>query len=252
MTAWIVAGIAALATAGGSATSVATPMDAAKVVARVQKRYDQTSDLRARFSQSLTHATFGRTTRSDGEVLIKKPGKMRWNYEKPEVQMYLAAGAVLWLYQPEDKQAIKQDLKTSSLPAAVAFLMGKGRLTDEFDVSLANKVPAAAPQGAATDQILSLRPKQGRGQGQYKSIFFVVDPQTDLVKQSVLVDAQGNVNSIVFSDMKTNTRLADTLFRWSPPPGIKIVDAAAAATASSPTTSGTAPATGGTDSRRKP
>ena len=61
---------------------------------------------------------------------MKKPGRMRWNYQKPDPKMYLADGDTLWLYEPEDKQAFKQDLKASQLPAALAFLTGKGKLTD--------------------------------------------------------------------------------------------------------------------------
>jgi len=96
------------------------------VVEKVQKRYDSASDFRAHFSQTLTNPTFKRKSTSSGEVLLKKPGRMRWNYQKPEPKMYLADGELLWLYEPEDKQAFKQDLKASQLPAALAFLTGKG------------------------------------------------------------------------------------------------------------------------------
>jgi hypothetical protein len=40
--------------------------------------------------------------------------------------MFLYNEQVLWLYEPSEKQAFKQDRKTSQLPAALAFLMGKG------------------------------------------------------------------------------------------------------------------------------
>ncbi len=213
--------VAALAGKAEPAPGPAARLDLAVVVERMQKRYDQAADFRARFTQNLTNPTFGRTTVSSGEVLIKKPGRMRWNYEKPESQMYLATGQLLWLYQPDDKQAFKQDLKASQLPASVAFLMGKGKLGDEFEITLANKLPAGS--SAATDYLLSLKPKQP--QGQYKAIYFVVDPDSYLVKRSVLIDAQGVVNEITFSDAKVNTKLGDALFKWSPPPGIKVVDA---------------------------
>jgi outer membrane lipoprotein carrier protein len=191
------------------------------VVERVQKRYDTASDFRAQFSQTLTNVTFKRTSTLSGEVMLKKPGRMRWNYQKPEPKMYLADGDLLWLYEPEDKQAFKQELKSSQLPAALAFLTGKGKLSEEFDITLA---ASPAPYGKPRDYVLALRPRQA--QPQIKELTFVVDPDTFQVKESVLVDGQGNVNDMVFSDIKINTGLPDATFRWSPPAGVRVIDTA--------------------------
>ena len=193
-------------------------VDVPAVIARVQTLYDQAKDFRAHFSQKYSRAVVGRVTVSSGEVVFKKPGRMRWDYTQPEARMFLSTGQVLWLYEPSEKQAFKQDLKTSQLPAALAFLMGKGRITDEFDVTAS----ADTRYGRPEDYRLALRPKQP--QSTYKSILFVVDAREFTVRESVLVDQQGNVNHFVFSDFKINTRVPDALFRWSPPAGIRVVD----------------------------
>jgi outer membrane lipoprotein carrier protein len=190
------------------------------VVDKIQKRYDGAKDFRARFTQTLTNAAFGRKTSSSGEVLLKKPGRMRWNYTSPEPKMYLADGATLWLYEPEDKQAFKQDLKSSQLPAALAFLTGTGKLSAEFDISFAK----AAAYGSPSDYVLALSPKAA--QAQVKSILFVVDPTTFDVRETVIHDPQGNVNDLTFSDLRFNTALPDATFKWSPPAGVRLVDAA--------------------------
>ena len=52
-----------------------------------------------------------------------------------------------------------------------------------------------------------------------KSILFVVDPKEFLVRESVLVDAQGNTNHFTFDGVEVNTKVADSLFKWSPPAG---------------------------------
>ncbi len=190
------------------------------VVDRMQKRYEQASDFHAHFSQALTNPTFGRTTVSSGEVQVKKPGRMRWDYDKPEKKMYLANGRALWMYEPDERQVVKADLKTSQLPAALSFLMGSGKLVDEFEIIFAKDIPF----GTATDYKLSLKAKQP--QSTYKSIYFLVDPETYLVKQSVLIDTQGLINAITFSDVKVNSKLADSLFKWSPPAGVRVIDPA--------------------------
>jgi outer membrane lipoprotein carrier protein len=215
-----VPGFALAKSAAAAPVPVPARMDVKAVTAEVQKRYDGAADFRARFSQTLTSAAMGRKTSSSGQVTFKKPGRMRWDYEKPDQNTYVTDGNVLWLYEPDDKQAFKQELKTSQLPAALAFLTGKGKLNTEFDVSFVDK----SAYGGPGDYVLSLSPKTA--QPQVKTILFVVDPRTFDVRESVITDAQGNVNDLVFADIRVNTKVADTLFKWSPPAGVRVIDTA--------------------------
>ncbi len=203
-----------------SASVAAAParLDLATVIERMQKRYDQAKDFRAHFSQKYSRAVMGRMTVSTGEVAFKKPGRMRWDYSTPEARMFLSTGQFLWLYEPEEHQAFKQDLKTSQLPAALAFLMGKGKITDEFDVSFSGD----ARYGSAADYRLQLVPQ--KPQSTYKTILFVVDGKEFTVRESVLVDQQGNVNHFTFSDLKINDKVPDALFKWTPPAGVRVID----------------------------
>jgi outer membrane lipoprotein carrier protein len=219
----VIGSIAALLIAMAQAPAPAPPpagprLDVKAVVAEVQKRYDGAADFRARFTQTLTSAALGRKTNSSGEVTFKKPGRMRWDYEKPDKSSYITDGGVLWLYEPDDKQAFKQDLRASQLPAALSFLVGKGKLAAEFDISFAPK----GALGGAGDYLLSLSPKAP--QAQVKTIQFVVDPRTFDVRESVITDGQGNVNDLVFADIRVNTRVPDALFKFTPPAGTRVID----------------------------
>jgi outer membrane lipoprotein carrier protein len=205
-------------TAAPAAAPAGNAPDLRTVLDRMQKRYDEAKDFHARFSQNYSRAVVGRATLSTGTITFKKPGRMRWDYDKPEPRMFLSNGQVLWLYEPSEKQAFKQDLKSSQLPAALAFLMGKGKLTDEFDVAFAKD----ASHGRPADFRLALSPKQP--QSSYKSILFIVDPKEFLVRESVLVDSQGNTNHFTFDDLEVNTKIADSVFKWTPPAGVRVVD----------------------------
>jgi outer membrane lipoprotein carrier protein len=188
------------------------------VIERMQKNYDQAKDFKAHFSQKYTNVAFNRTKVSSGEVTVKKGGRMRWDYDKPDPQMFVSDGKLLWLYEPNDKQAFKQDLKQSQLPEALSFLLGKGKLADAFEITAASDIKYGSP----TDYRLSLKPKQP--QGTYKSIYFVVDPKTFYVTETVLVNAQGDVNDITFSDLKVNTKVPDGLFTFKPPADARVID----------------------------
>ena len=90
---------AAPAPAAPAAPAGVPPLD--KVIARIQERYDSAADYRAKFTQKYTYAATGRERVSTGQVLIKKPGRMRWNYESPEPSLWLATGSTFWMYEPE-------------------------------------------------------------------------------------------------------------------------------------------------------
>ena len=211
--------------AGQPAPAAAAPaapggqLPLADVVARMQRQYETAIDFHARFDQKYTSAATGRERALAGELFIKKPGRMRWNYQTPTPQMYLATGQTFWLYEPEEKQVYKQDLKSSQLPAAVSFLMGKGKLADEFDLSFAKELPHGDPKAYR----LALKPK--KAQSTYRAIYFIVNPTTFLVDQSILINAEGDLNAITFSDVKINTKVPEDLFKWSPPPNVRVIEA---------------------------
>ncbi len=208
----------ALLAATPAAPSPRLSLDA--LVDKVQKRYDGANDFRARFTQTLTSTAMGRKTNSAGGVMFKKPGRMRWDYEKPEKATYVSDGGVLWLYEPEDQQAFKQELKASQLPAALAFLTGKGKLSAEFDITAVAK----SSYGTPGDYLLSLSPKAA--EPQVKNILFVVDPKSFDVRESVITDGQGNLNDLTFADIKMNTHVPEADFHFTPPAGVRVIDTA--------------------------
>ncbi len=228
---------------GGEQATPAEAQAIAKIVARVQERYDGAVDYRAKFTQKYTYAATGRERTSSGDLIIKKPGRMRWDYQKPEPSLWLATGTTFWMYEPEAKQAFRQDLKASQLPGAVAFLMGKGKLVDEFEVALAKELP----YGEAGDHRLSLKPK--KAQTTYRSIYFVVDPKSNLVKQSVLINAQGDINAITFENVLLDSKVPDDLFKWTAPAGVRVIDGSGFGRADAPAAGKTAAGTGAPGSR---
>ena len=56
---------------------------------------------------------------------------------------------------------------------------------------------------------MSLKPK--KAQSTYQGDLLRGRPETYLVRQSVLINTQGDINAITFSDVKLNTKLTDTI-----------------------------------------
>lgn len=191
-----------------------------RVAAAVQAFYDQTTDLSASFHQTYVHKLYKRTDRSKGRVVFKKPGKMRWDYDKPNGKIIVSNGRRLQIYEPgegdERGQVIEQAITEAQLPQAMGFLMGTGRLETDFTFRLLD----AKKQGYVDGDVLELRPKTPSPH--YDRILFYVEKAKalrGLVRRLLIVDESGNRNRFDFSQIKFNGGVGDGLFEWKPPAG---------------------------------
>ena len=101
----------------------------------IQESYESVLTFRATFKQKAFVKMLNRVEVSQGEVQIKKPGKMKWVYNSPDPQVLISDQKNLWLYTPEDEQVIRmpvENVYSSHTPAL--FLAGQGIMTDTFDV----------------------------------------------------------------------------------------------------------------------
>jgi outer membrane lipoprotein carrier protein len=202
-----------------SPAPAASPDPARQIAATVQSFYDQTKDLSASFFQTYVNKVYDRTDRSQGKVTFKKPGRMRWDYAKPNGKIIVAASGKFTLFEPGDEpgdqgQVIEQNFNESDLPQAMAFLMGTGRLADDFDFRLLD----AAREGYPAGQVLELKPRKPNPH--FERLLFYVESTPalrGLVRRLVIIDSTGNRNRFDFSEFKFNTGAPESTFTWKPP-----------------------------------
>lgn len=188
-------------------------------VAAVQTFYDQTRDISADFFQTYVNKIYDRTDRSRGHVVFKKPGKMRWDYASPNGKVIVASSGTLLIYEPADVpgekgQVLEQTFAQADLPQAMSFLLGTGKLADDFDARLLD----AAREGFPSGQVLELRSR--KPSPHFDRLLFYVETSAalrGLVRRLVIVDASGNRNRFDFSGFKFNTGTAENTFEWKPP-----------------------------------
>src|SRR5258706_8907919 len=78
-----------------------------EVVNGVEATYGKIVDLRAEFTQTARNKSLGQDIKAEGTVLLKKGGKMRWDYKSPAPQQIVSDGTSLWVYTPELNQVNK-------------------------------------------------------------------------------------------------------------------------------------------------
>jgi outer membrane lipoprotein carrier protein len=198
----------------------AADQTAPELAAALQKKYDGIKD----FSADFTHAYEGGVLRKQiserGHLLVKKPGRMRWDYAAPEQKQFVSDGAKLYSYLPQDKQVIVSTVPPDDEAGTpTLFLAGKGSLTRDFTPSLVD-APVNAPAGS---RALKLVPKTK--QREYDWLVLVVDPVSLAIRGLVTTDAQGGKSSFSFTNLKENVGLTDKEFAFKIPRGVDVITA---------------------------
>ncbi|MET0153352.1 MAG: outer membrane lipoprotein chaperone LolA [Candidatus Binatia bacterium] len=186
-----------------------------EVVRKLQARYDATKDFTADFTQTVEAATLGKPLQSTGQLLFKRPGRMRWEFVEPEKQTIVADGKLLWVYQPEHHQVLKTPFRAAFQSATpISFLFGVGQLKDDFDATL---VSSGSPDVIR----LRLVPKREHEIG---VLVLDVGLQTYDIAAAEVTDPLGNVTRLAFSNLKRDVGLEDSQFTFDIPPGADVVE----------------------------
>lgn len=191
---------------------------ASTIAARVQARYDAVRDLRAHFRQTTERVGAGSmqggTLDASGEVLLAKPGRMRWRYEAPEPSEVVSDGNGVWIYDPVAREAQHFALGREFLSgAALQFLLGGGRLSDEFELR--------AQRCGESPTALILHPREPSS---FEQVELVVDPETGEVGETRVVDLLGNRTHLILENVQLNRDPDPMLFDFTPPPGTRVLE----------------------------
>ncbi len=191
---------------------------AKEVMTKLQAFYDGTEDFQADFEQVYKHKIYDEEKKSSGKVYIQRPGKMRWEYKKPDKKVFIADGKFIWVYEESINQVTKQPIDESDLPVAITFLVGKGKLVDEFKPKL---VPHEKFEKKGK-LVLELTPKKPTSQ--YKKLLFIVDKQDYQVERTIIIDGSGNTNTMRFKNTQINKGISKKKFEFKPPKGATVVE----------------------------
>jgi outer membrane lipoprotein carrier protein len=184
------------------------------IAERVQKFYDKTRTYRANFVQRYHLRAYHKTKDSAGRVAFEKPGKMSWRYANNGNRI-VSDGKTVKVYEAGNKQMYVQPMAKSQYPAALAFLVGGGKLKKQL--TLRKLSSGSFPKG----HVLEGTPKTPTPA--YSKLLLFVDAGTHQVRRVLLLDAQGNRNRFEFERPVLNRKVAASEFAFLPPPGTQVI-----------------------------
>ena len=211
-------GTATLLVASFTLRISAAELSAAQLTQSLQLKYDSIKDFSADFVHTYQGGVLHKQLTERGRVLIKKPGRMRWEYLAPEKKLFVSDGVKMYSYITEDNQVIVSSVPEGDRAGApILFLAGKGNLTRDFKAEDTD-VPEGFP---AQSRAVKLVPKVP--QPDYDSLILVVDYPSLTLRGIVTLDAQGGRSAISFANLKENVGTPDKVFTFSIPRGADVI-----------------------------
>jgi outer membrane lipoprotein carrier protein len=183
----------------------------------LQRKYSKMSGLSADFVQ-VYHGADGRTLREGGRLLLKRPGRARWDYTSPERKLFVSDGKNIFFHVFGDNYATVARVKESADPQIpFLFLLGRGNLRRDF-----SRIEIVSGEQAVTPGAVVLRLVPKRAPDAFKQLLAEVSPSSFEVRRLVIFEASGARMDFLLDRVRENFVAQDSEFTFTPPPGVTI------------------------------
>ncbi|MFT7235269.1 MAG: outer membrane lipoprotein carrier protein [Methylophagaceae bacterium] len=148
---------------------------------------------------------------AQGQFILERPGKFRWDYLSPYPQEIVADGLRIWFYDVDLEQVTVQSQQDALTDTPASLLSGEMLPGEKYQV-----------RDVASDDGLSwveLTPKDT--ESSFQTVRFAFD-KTGL-RQMVMQDSFDQYTRLVFSDAHENIELDDGVFNFVIPDGVDVV-----------------------------
>jgi len=180
----------------------------------IEDHYNRAKTLQVLFTEEYTAE--GRARRPEsGLLVLRKPGRMRWDYTAPAGKLFISDGKTVYLYTPDAHRVERAPLKASEdMRAPLAFLLGKLNFSREFkDFQTKPAGPDTLVTAFATSDKLP-----------YQKVEMVVSANFE-IHRLVVTGTDQSILTFTFAGEKVNPKVDDAVFRFHIPPGATLAEA---------------------------
>jgi len=186
--------------------------DVARILHGVEERYNHIDSLQVAFTE--TYTLRGRKRLERGDLFLRKPKRMRWQYSSPAGKLFVSDGKFIYAYYPDENRAEKMTFKeTDDMRAPLAFLLGKLNFKEDFR--------DFHTEPDRNNVFITAIPKSGSLP--YTGVVFLVSPDS-VIHYLKVTGVDGSLLEYVFEDEKKNPPIPDSMFHFTPPPGAEYDD----------------------------
>jgi len=194
-----------------SALSLPLSAGAASGVALMHAFLGDVRSLKADFTQVVLDTNLKQVKQSNGTLTIKRPGRFRWDYLKPNPEIIVADGKRLWLYDVDLQQVTVKPLNDTLAASPAVLLSGSNDVEKSFSVQ-----DQGEKDGLAW---VDLKPKVKDTDFEDVRLGF----KGEDVSVMELKDNLGNTTRITFDRLQRNVDVSDDAFKFTPPKGADVI-----------------------------
>ncbi len=180
-------------------------------VARLKAFYQSTPAMKARFTQTVLDRKGQKVQEVSGIMQLQRPGKFRWDYEKPYVQLIVGDGQKIWLFDPELDQVTVRPLDKMLGSSPAALLAGSQEIEKAFDLKGAGR----------QDELEWVEAIPKAKDGSFDTV--LLGFRGDELAEMELHDTFGQTTVIEFTRVERNPKLSPKAFIFVPPRGADVV-----------------------------
>ena len=178
----------------------------------IETRYNRAKTLQVQFDESYSVQGLARKSES-GQLTLRKPGRMRWDYTAPAGKLFLSDGKDVYLYTPDTHRVETTKLKASEdMHAPLAFLLGKLDFANEF------RQFEVKPDGA--NYVVTAKAKNDKLP--YEKVEMLVTPDYQ-IQRLVVTGQDQSILTFQFANEKINPPINDGQFKFQMPAGATLV-----------------------------
>ncbi len=153
--------------------------------------------------------------KSKGTLWAAQGNRIRMEYSEPPGHLLVADGSRVWVYVPENKQAVVDTTgmgEGAALAEMIMDFLSEGHVT---------MLDSEERKGATCYVLLVEDISKPEG---LESVKIWVDPRTWLARGLELRDVNDNLTSFTFWDVKRLEKVGADLFTFEAPPGVEVVE----------------------------
>jgi len=182
--------------------------------------------LRAQFTQTIKDAQGHQTAQTNGQLLVLRPGRFRWeSHDVPAAgsapsaasaptdsgQVLIADGRNVWFYDRDLQQVQVKPVDAALTATPIMLLTGGADVRKAFDIS----------DAGAKDGLSWLRVKPHASESDFRQA--VLGFAAGELRQMILEDKLGQIATFTFSSSQRNAPVSVAEVSFTPPAGVDVI-----------------------------
>ncbi|MDR3324172.1 MAG: outer membrane lipoprotein chaperone LolA [Zoogloeaceae bacterium] len=173
---------------------------------------DHTTSFSADFSLSVQSEGGRQPVNSNGKLALQKPGKFRWEVQKPYPQLMVGDGQKVWIYDPDLAQVTVRKIDQTLGDSPAALLAGSRDVLKNFELKEAGEAEGL--------RWVEAQPKKQDSGFAKVRLGFAAKGELRVMQ---LFDNFGQTTTVRFQVPKINPKLPASQFLFTLPEGVEVL-----------------------------